>query len=141
MGTLTTSFTGSSARPWVSRTHTMSPPGVARPSAYRNGPSGVIGTGSPPGSSRYRRWSSKLEKNAICPWSSQAPPPYSCTLVRTSKEAGVTSSPSRTSTVRPSASGRRSSHQAAPSSARTGSDSRMPLSATWAAPIGEGQEP
>ena len=49
-----------------------------------NGPSGVIGTGSAPGSRRYRRWSSELERTRSVRWSSQAPPPYSCTLVRTS---------------------------------------------------------
>ena len=52
----------------------------------------------------------------------QAPPPYSCTRVRTFTSGEVTSLPSRTSVVHPPSFGLRSSHQADPSSPSHGSE-------------------
>ena len=75
------------------------------------------------------------------PWRNQAPPPYSCTSVRTFTSGGVTSRASRTSVVRPPSFGLRSSHQTAPSSPSQGSECLTPASAALAADNGEGQEP
>src|SRR6059058_5424678 len=87
------------------------------------------------------RPSSKLDTNAPSPCRVQEPPPYSCTRVRTLKPFGVTSSPSLTTAARPPSEGRRSSHQTAPSSPRSGSASLTPSRATSAALKGERHDP
>src|SRR4029079_2592950 len=74
-----------------------------------------------------------------------APPPYSCTDVRTLKSPGTTSDvvPSgsrRTRTTRPRSAARPSSHQTTPSSIH-GADRRTPASATISAEIGEDHVP
>ena len=71
---------------------TASPAGIRPP--YRTaGSSGVSGTGSAPGASmRCSRRSAKSANTARSPTAVQAPPPYSCTRLRTFQGAATTGS-------------------------------------------------
>ena len=71
--------------------------------------------GSPPGSSRYRRWSAQSVNHTTPSCTHQPAPPYSWTAVRALRPSGSSSSvpPSarrRTSCVRPPSAGRPSAH-------------------------------
>ena len=71
----------------------------------------MSGTGSAPGSSRYRRWSAQSVNHTTPSRTHQAAPPYSWTAVRALRPSGSSSSvpPSarrRTSCVRPPSAGR-----------------------------------
>ena len=80
-------------------------------------------------------------------WTQYAPPPYSCTIVRTLKPAGVTSVGSSAraatsmSTTRPPSAGRPSSHQTVATVDPRHAQRRTPERATSSAVIGDDHVP
>ena len=112
--TATMALTGAAGAEWSSRTpiqrlrdRSMTP-SANRQVPGAPGVSGVNGIGLVAGSGcRYRRPSEMLEKLSVPSATVHAPPPYSCTRVRTLRGAGVMSigpsacTPPRTTTQRP----------------------------------------
>ena len=50
-----------------------------------------MGAGAFPGSARYSRWVVQSAKKSVPRWTHHAPPPYSCTRVRTDVSSGLAS--------------------------------------------------
>ncbi len=143
----TIEFAGSwSSVRWSSWTASTRPRARSMDRSANRSP-GVVTSGrvEPSGSMRHSDPSASSDRTTR-PWSTvQAPPPYSCTRVRTLAGAGVSSTlvpsaPMRSSVTRPPSSGRDSRTYRSPSSS-IGSDRPRPPPTTRSSEIGEGHEP